>query len=184
MSPSPLGRSISMMLNCERASSSARCCHVDHVVRGGDNVLQRSDDRRVVVQGGQWLDLRHARPHATSRSDRTARATSKLSVRRDVAQPGSAPALGAGGRRFESGRPDRQKPVAELNAGAINLSTRVASTTRVYPTRVVARTGNRCSQLACRASRVDRRQTEHAPRRDSPRVSPTMAEPVSGLRTH
>src|SRR3990172_2275261 len=25
---------------------------------------------------------------------------------RDVAQPGSAPALGAGGRRFESGRPD------------------------------------------------------------------------------
>src|SRR6476659_7037721 len=28
------------------------------------------------------------------------------SSRRGVAQPGSAPALGAGGRRFESGRPD------------------------------------------------------------------------------
>ena len=32
-------------------------------------------------------------------------AGAKLSAR-DVAQPGSAPALGAGGRQFESGRPD------------------------------------------------------------------------------
>ncbi len=30
-----------------------------------------------------------------------------LAERRDVAQPGSAPALGAGGRRFESARPDQ-----------------------------------------------------------------------------
>ena len=30
----------------------------------------------------------------------------KLTQERGVAQPGRAPALGAGGRRFESGRPD------------------------------------------------------------------------------
>ena len=29
-----------------------------------------------------------------------------MNQRRDVAQPGSAPAWGAGGRRFESSRPD------------------------------------------------------------------------------
>src|SRR5215211_2320794 len=33
-------------------------------------------------------------------------ASGTIRVLRDVAQPGSAPALGAGGRRFESGRPD------------------------------------------------------------------------------
>ena len=36
---------------------------------------------------------------------------------RDVAQPGSAPALGAGGRRFESGRPDVSSGPAPACAG-------------------------------------------------------------------
>ena len=34
------------------------------------------------------------------------------SLIRDVAQPGSAPALGAGGRRFESAHPDH-RPTAK-----------------------------------------------------------------------
>ncbi len=32
---------------------------------------------------------------------------SDASIKRGVAQPGSAPALGAGGPQFKSGRPDR-----------------------------------------------------------------------------
>src|SRR2546422_2895989 len=34
--------------------------------------------------------------------------------RRGVAQPGSAPALGAGGPRFESARPDQISPIQEV----------------------------------------------------------------------
>jgi hypothetical protein len=37
-------------------------------------------------------------------------ATGTLPLRRGVAQLGSAPALGAGGPRFESGRPDQLNP--------------------------------------------------------------------------
>ncbi len=37
-----------------------------------------------------------------------------MSMGRAVAQLGSAPALGAGGRRFESGRPDQSAAVVQL----------------------------------------------------------------------
>ena len=40
------------------------------------------------------------------RLKRFRRASALASIPRGVAQPGSAPALGAGGRRFESARPD------------------------------------------------------------------------------
>ena len=44
--------------------------------------------------------------------------------RRGVAQPGSAPGLGPGGRRFESCRPDKVEPSGErktLNAAIAQL---------------------------------------------------------------
>ena len=36
---------------------------------------------------------------------------SRSNARRGVAQPGSAPAWGAGGRQFKSGRPDSPSPL-------------------------------------------------------------------------
>ena len=47
----------------------------------------------------------------------------KASPRRGVAQPGSAPALGAGGRRFESSRPDQSsRPLAvSLQPGVLSF---------------------------------------------------------------
>ncbi len=66
---------------------------VDHVIGRRDHVLQRPDCVEVVVQGveGQHLGHRLRKLHWTLRG---------------VAQPGSAPPLGGGGPRFESGRPD------------------------------------------------------------------------------
>ena len=49
-------------------------------------------------------------PIETSRSWTFRPAGALASIARGVAQPGSAPALGAGGRRFESARPDNQSP--------------------------------------------------------------------------
>ena len=45
---------------------------------------------------------------------------------RGVAQPGSAPALGAGGRRFESGRPDHF-----FNFLCNGCATKVGASTRI-----------------------------------------------------
>ena len=65
--------------------------------------------------------------------------------RRGVAQSGSAPALGAGGRRFESSRPDHsrappeQVPVAQLDrASASEAEGPAFESRRAYQTSLIA----------------------------------------------
>ncbi len=80
---------------------------VDDVVGRGDDVLQAAGAVEVVAQRADRLDLCHRRrPRLTGRSRGPARPLITLGRPRGVAQPGSAPALGAGGPRFKSGRPD------------------------------------------------------------------------------
>ena len=43
--------------------------------------------------------------------------------RRGVAQPGSAPAWGAGGRQFESGRPDHCREPMKFKLAVLTVST-------------------------------------------------------------
>ena len=43
-----------------------------------------------------------------------------------MAQPGSAPALGAGGRRFESGRPDYAPPMIAVTGASGGIGGRAA----------------------------------------------------------
>ena len=68
----------------------------------------RHDRRRIIVAPAD--DRRSpARPKVTEPRWSAIIAADLLTYRRGVAQPGSAPALGAGGRRFKSYRPDQFK---------------------------------------------------------------------------
>ncbi len=71
-----------------------------------------------------------------------------LAPRRDVAQPGSAPALGAGGRRFESARPDSHSP---RRAGVAQLVEHQPSKLRVAGSKPVSRSTSLLSAVVHRA---------------------------------
>ncbi len=97
---------------------------IDHVVGRGNHVLEPAGPLGVVTQRQKRLDIGHrggggysTRAEAGSADQRPAdhhvgsggvAAMRRLdsAPRRGVAQPGSAPPLGGGGPRFESGRPD------------------------------------------------------------------------------
>ena len=76
---------------------------VDHVVGRRDHVLQRPDRVEVVVQSVEGRTSAIAPKPSACLGARRAALDWAL---RGVAQPGSAPPLGGGGPRFESGRPD------------------------------------------------------------------------------
>ena len=75
------GRSISTTLNGLLAASSARSGVIDHVVRGRDDVVERADDRGLVAQRLEWLDLGHGRRKLSRRPCRGPRAAGLQSGR-------------------------------------------------------------------------------------------------------
>ena len=78
---------------------------VDHVIGRSRDVLQRADRVEVVVQGVEGrTSAMAAKPSGRRRRPRPVGALDWAP--RGVAQPGSAPPLGGGGPRFESGHPD------------------------------------------------------------------------------
>src|SRR5206468_7149789 len=80
---------------------------VDHVVGGSDEIGEVAGDGGIVMEGLEGLELGHVAGDPSSGGSRLVGWMAAYTRRtRGVAQPGSAPALGAGGRRFKSGRPD------------------------------------------------------------------------------
>src|SRR5688500_2361609 len=67
----------------------------------------RRAQRVVRGEGPALTGTRSSPPRHVHRAGPVARVILRAGEGRGVAQPGSAPALGAGGRRFKSGRPDQ-----------------------------------------------------------------------------
>ena len=70
---------------------------LDRIERGERDDLRKREARRAARADGERIAARSAAHFASVHSPE-----------RDVAQPGRAPRLGRGSRRFESGRPDRR----------------------------------------------------------------------------
>src|ERR1700684_815358 len=93
---------------------------------------------------------------------RTLAAASTLSDHRGVAQPGSAPALGAGGRRFKSGRPDTLKNREQQRA-------RAKTPENAAPRGTVFARVRGCSLV--RRPQKDRNGSEKGPQKDRKRTA-------------